>query len=88
MPQGMPHTEVCGEREKNMQKKTIFVLVVVLMVSILVAGGKFSSGAVADDSTVLGKLEEVVKGQNAILEDLKAIKLELNIIKVRVTQQQ
>jgi len=71
-----------------MKKTMVVIFVVVVIASAMAIGGRFSNAIAADDSTVLGKLEEVVKGQNAILEGLKAIKSELNIIKVRVTQQQ
>lgn len=83
----MPHMEVCGGKE-NMQRTMVFVFAIVVIASILVVGGKLSSVSAADDAGVLSKLEEVVKGQNAILEDLKAIKSELAIIKIRITQQQ
>jgi hypothetical protein len=60
----------------------------IVIASMLVVGGKFSSVSAADDAGVLSKLDEVVQGQNAILEDLKSIKSELAIIKIRITQQQ
>ncbi len=42
----------------------------------------------ADESSVLAKLDEVLNGQKAIMDELASIKEELRIVKVRVTQQQ
>ena len=39
-----------------------------------------------DDSAVLSKLNEILKGQQAIAADMASIKSELNVIKIRVTQ--
>jgi len=40
------------------------------------------------DSTVLAKLETVLSNQKLMMEDLAAIKEELRIIKIRITQSQ
>ncbi len=40
------------------------------------------------DSMVLTKLTEILKGQQAIAADIAAIKTELNVVKIRVTQLQ
>jgi hypothetical protein len=71
-----------------MQKIMVSILIILVIASILIVSGKFSSVMAADDAGVLAKLEEVVKGQKEILQDLGAIKSELAIIKVRITQQQ
>jgi len=39
-----------------------------------------------DESAVLSKLDEILKGQLAIAKDIEAIKSELNVVKIRVTQ--
>ena len=71
-----------------MRRTIIFISIVVVIASMLVIYGKLPGVSAADDAGVLNKLGEVVKGQEAILEDLKAIKSELAIIKIRITQQQ
>ena len=71
-----------------MKKLLVVILVVGVITSMMVAGGKLSSVSAADDASILNKLEEVVSGQKAILKDLESIKSELVIIKVRITQQQ
>lgn len=40
------------------------------------------------DSMVLSKLTEILKGQQAIAADIAAMRTELNVVKIRVTQLQ
>ena len=47
-----------------------------------------AEGQGADDPSVLAKLDEVLSGQKAIMADIAAMKEELRIIKIRITQQQ
>jgi len=42
----------------------------------------------ADQTAVLAKLDQVLESQKAVMSQLDSMKQELNIIKVRITQQQ
>ncbi len=70
-------------------RKMVFaVLLVVFLVSILSFFGAVRSYAQDKDSSsaLSAKLDEVVGNQKTIMQELDAIKEELNIIKIRITQ--
>jgi len=47
-----------------------------------------AQGQSTSDYALLGKLDEILKGQKEIMEDLALMREELRVIKIRVTQQQ
>jgi hypothetical protein len=72
-----------------MNIKSVSVSIAVLVVTTLIAGVFMDGMAKAqDESALLGKIEEILKGQKAIADDIAVIKSELGIIKIRITQQQ
>lgn len=65
------------------------VVLVVMAVSIFAANSSIrAQGDGADSTALAGKLDEVIKNQKKVLQGLDEIKSELNIIKIRVSQQQ
>ena len=63
------------------------ITVVVLVAAAFIIQAVMGTTAKAqDDSAVLIKLDEILKGQQTIAKDIEAIKSELNIVKIRVTQ--
>jgi hypothetical protein len=72
-----------------MNIKSMSAGIAVVTVAALIAGAFISGIAKAqDESASLGKIEEILKGQKAIADDIAVIKSELGIIKIRITQQQ
>ena len=70
-----------------MSLKSFCVAVVVLVAAAFIIQAAVGTMAKAqDDSSVSSKLNEVLKGQQAIAADIAFIKSELNVIKIRVTQ--
>lgn len=70
-----------------MNLKSFSLMVVVLAVAVFIAQTAVGTIAKAqDDSLILSKLNEVLKGQQAIAADIASIKSELNVVKIRVTQ--
>ena len=63
-------------------------LVVVAAMVAMTGVVTHAQGQGAGDSSVLAKLDEVLNGQRAIMEELASLKEELRVIKIRVTQQQ
>lgn len=41
-----------------------------------------------DNAALMAKLDQVIDGQKAIMSQLDAVKQELNIVKIRITQAQ
>ena len=62
----------------------IVIVALVAMTNVVI----HAEGQGADDPSVLAKLDEVLSGQKAIMADIAAMKEELRIIKIRITQQQ
>jgi len=60
--------------------------VVILVSGILLCTDKLTRAD--SDSDLLRKLDEIVQSQKSILSGIEALKQELNIVKIRVTQQQ
>lgn len=70
-----------------MKLKDLCVAVAVLVVAAFISQAVVGTMAKAqDDSAVLNKLNEILKGQQAMAADITSIKSELNIVKIRVTQ--
>jgi cell division protein FtsL len=71
--------------------KVITMAIIILMVAaaVLIFSNKIIKAETNGDiSTISAKLDEVLGNQRSIMQDLSSIKQELNIIKIRVTQQQ
>jgi len=72
-----------------MSLKNFFVTVIVLVAAAFIFQSVIGTMVRAqDDSTVLNKIDEVLKGQQAMAADIVAIRSELNVVKIRVTQLQ
>lgn len=76
-----------------MKKKNILVIVAAaVMIAaaplFFAAKGTHAQEQGADQSIVLAKLDQVLESQKALMGQMDAMKQELNIIKVRITQQQ
>ncbi|MCX5677810.1 MAG: hypothetical protein NTY76_01730 [Candidatus Omnitrophica bacterium] len=73
-------------------KKTVIVFFISIVVAAAVLGltGRAIHAQSSDssDSVVAAKLDKVLVNQKSIMEDLAAMKEELRIIKVRITQAQ
>ena len=70
-----------------MNAKNIFIGVVMLLVAAFIAEAVTGTLVKAqDDSAVLNKLNQILKGQQAIAADIAALRSELNVVKIRVTQ--
>lgn len=70
-----------------MNLKNLCIAVAVLVTAVFVAQAAIGTIAKAqDDSMILKKLGEILKGQQAIAADIASMKAELNIVKIRVTQ--
>lgn len=70
-----------------MNLKNIFVAAVVLAAAAFAVQAITGTMAKAqDDSAVLSKLDEIIKGQQAVLQSVESMKAEIKIIKIRVTQ--
>ena len=65
--------------------------IVILMVTaaVLIFSNKLiKADTNSDIGSVSAKIDEVLNNQKSIMQDLASIKQEINIIKIRVTQQQ
>ena len=72
-----------------MKLKDLCTAVVVLAAAAFIVQALMGAMVSAeDDSMVLSKLDKILKSQDSISKDLAAIKSELNIVKIRVTQAQ
>ena len=66
-----------------------FISIAVIAVVLGVTGRTIhAQGSEGSDSSVLAKLDTVLRNQTAIMADLASIKEDLRIIKIRVTQSQ
>ena len=73
----------------KINKVMIAAVITLIAVSALLFFANKPINAEGDNSAaVLQKLDEVINGQRAILEGMDSLKREINIIKIRVTQQQ
>ena len=70
-----------------MKLKDLCIAIVVLAAAAFIFQALIGTMASAQsDSAVMNKLSDILKGQQAIAADIQAIKSELNIVKIRVTQ--
>lgn len=73
-------------------KKIVLGLVISLgIIAVLIsAGGKTTcaQGTAGADSGIMAKLDQVLANQRTILDELAAMREELRIVKIRVTQTQ
>lgn len=75
-----------------MNRKSILAVVVLTVIIAAVSFGFLAKVTHAQeqgaDQVVLAKLDQVLQGQKAIIDQMAALKQELNIIKIRITQAQ
>ena len=71
-----------------MKAKSVIFGVAVLLAEAFALQVIIGNVARAQDDAVLSRLNEILKGQQAIANDITAIRAELNIIKIRITQSQ
>jgi hypothetical protein len=71
-----------------MKAKSVIFGVAVLLAAAFALQVIIGNVARAQDDAVLSRLNEILKGQQAIANDITAIRAELNIIKIRITQSQ
>lgn len=70
-----------------MNLKNICIAAAVLVAAAFVVQAAMGTMVKAqDDSLILNKLGEILKGQQAIAADIASMKSELNVVKIRVTQ--
>jgi len=73
-------------------RRAVFAVSVSVVVAAVLLGGAFcvihAQGSKSSDSAVLAKLDAVLSAQKSMTEDLAAIKEDLRIIKIRITQSQ
>ena len=70
-----------------MSLKNLCIAVLVLVIAAFAAQAVIGTMAKAqDDSIVLNKLNEILKRQQDMAASIEAIKSELNVVKIRVTQ--
>ena len=74
---------------KNRKSLTAILLAVVLVVSISVLMSTKTNAQDNQDLTALSsKVDQILSNQRALMEQMDSLKQELNVIKIRVTQQQ
>ena len=65
------------------------VLVCVLLsLPLVLAGITHAEDQAVNNPEILAKLDQILSGQKALMDQMASIREELNIIKIRVTQQQ
>ena len=72
-------------------RRAVFAVSVSIIVAVVLLGGVFcviDAETKSSDSAVLAKLDAMLSAQQSMAEDLAAIKEDLRIIKIRVTQSQ
>ena len=70
-----------------MSLKNICISVAVLLAAAFMIQAVIGTMVSAqDESAILSKLDEILKGQQAIAADMASLKSELNVVKIRVTQ--
>ena len=70
--------------------KTILtaILIVLVLAAVSLAITNRPAQAANSDTEISKKLDDIMKGQKAIQDDIAAMKQELAVIKIRVTQNQ
>ena len=73
-------------------RRVVFALSVSVVIAVVLLGGAVrvihAQSSNSSDPTVLAKLDAVLSAQKSIMEELAAIKEDLRIIKIRITQSQ
>lgn len=73
-------------------RRAVFAVSASIVVAVVLLGGVFciidAQGAKSDDLAVLARLDAILDIQKLITDDLAAIKEDLRIIKIRITQAQ
>jgi len=73
-------------------KRAVFTLLISIAVIAAVLGMTdrviHAQNSGVSDPAVLAKLDEILRGQKSISDDLAAMREELRIIKIRITQSQ
>ncbi len=73
-------------------RRAVFAVSASIVVAVVLLGGVLcvidAQSSKPSDSAVLAKLDAVLSAQASIEEDLAAIKEDLRIIKIRITQAQ
>ncbi len=72
-------------------KRALFAASVSIIVAVVLLGGVFcviDAQTKSSDSAVLEKLDAVLSAQKSMTDELAAIKEDLRIIKIRITQSQ
>ena len=72
-------------------RRVVFAVSASIIVAVVLMGGAFcviDAQVKSSDSAVLAKLDAVLSAQKSIMEELAAIKEDLRIIKIRITQSQ
>jgi len=64
------------------------ISLIALLLLLSLAGKATWAQARASDDAVLRKLDDIIRAQKALAADMDAIKQDLSIIKIRVTQNQ
>ena len=72
-------------------KRAVFAVSASIVIAAVLAGGAFcviDAETKSSDTAVLAKLDAMLDAQKTITDDLAAIKEDLRIIKIRITQAQ
>ena len=72
-------------------KRAVFAVSASIVIAAVLAGGAFcviDAQTKSSDAAVLAKLDAMLDAQKTITDDLAAIKEDLRIIKIRITQAQ
>lgn len=74
----------------NIRRMTTVLAVVFLLAVtlLLVTGIDRQAQAAGSDGDISRKLDDIINNQKAMMQEMEAIRSELNIIKIRITQQQ
>jgi len=62
------------------------LLFVIMSMRFVPAGTTFAQDQSSNQSEIIAKLDQVLNGQKAVMEQIASMKEEINIIKIRVTQ--
>ena len=73
---------------RKMLSGIVVCLIVIVALAVMTDVVTHAEGQGVDESSVLAKLDEILNGQKAIMADIAAMREELRVIKIRVTQQQ
>jgi hypothetical protein len=75
----------------NVKRAGVMFLTLIIVVTVLLGAANhmaLAQGSRSSDEDLARKLDTVLSNQQAIMDELAAIKEELKIVKIRVTQSQ